>query len=318
MGTLSKKGIINNFQWHFIYLFQYALTGYLFYNNTNLISLQNFIIVLILWFLRTKISMNKLFLWSCVSVIFLFTKYIKSNVLLVGCLAMLYSIFNYFGMCFDKKREKNHNVIKTNINIPNTKLHVIDIKMKNSFDYKHGQYFNLYIDKEKRPYTPIGYDASNNSIQFFIKDYENNKISEKICALKNDMCIHVDGPFGHNYYDKDTDLLMYNNKEINSKIILMFYCGTGITPFYSILKNINSNTKYKFKVFGSLVSDSENYLKDIKQKIFYSHSKLTPKKVQKILGKYCRKDTTILLCGSEGYNNMITDAINNQFTICKW
>jgi NAD(P)H-flavin reductase len=222
-------------------------------------------------------------------------------------------------MCFDKKREKNHNIIKTNINILNTKLHIIDIKLKNAFEkYKHGQYFNLYINKEKRPYTPISYDASNNSIQFFIKDYGNNKISEKICAFKNDMYIHVDGPFGNNYYDKNSDSLIFNNKEIMSKNILMFYCGTGITPFYSILKNINSNTKYKFKVFGSLVAELENHFKDIKQKIFYSDNKLTPKKVNKILDKYSSENTTILLCGSEGYNNMIIDAVNNKFTICKW
>jgi NAD(P)H-flavin reductase len=318
MGTLSKKGIINNFQWHFIYLFQYAISGYLFSNNTNIISLQNFAIVLMLWVLRTKLSMNKFFLWSCVSIIFLFTKYVKNNILLGVFLVGLYSIFNYFGMCFDKKREKSHNVIKNNMNIPNTKLHIIDIKIKNSFEYKSGQYFNLYIDKEKRPYTPISYDASNNSIQFFIKDYGNNKISEKICAFKNDMYIHVDGPFGNNYYDKDSDLLIFNNKEIMSKNILMFYCGTGITPFYSILKNINSNTKYKFKVFGSLVAELENHFKDFKEKIFYSHNKLTPKKVQKILNKYCSDNTTMLLCGSEGYNNMIINAVNNKFTICKW
>ena len=132
------------------------------------------------------------------------------------------------------------------------------------------------------------------------------------------MCIHVDGPFGNNYYDADSDLLMYNNKEIISKNILMFYCGTGITPFYSIFKNINSNTKYKFKVFGSLATESENYFKDIKQKMFYSHNKLTSKKVKKILGKYNSSDTTILLCGSEGYNNMIIDSVKNKFTICKW
>ena len=98
----------------------------------------------------------------------------------------------------------------------------------------------------------------------------------------------------------------------------MFYCGTGITPFYSILKNLSSNTKYKFKVFGSLAAESENYFKDIKQKIFYPDNKLTPKNVEKIVGKYRSDNTTILLCGSEGYNNMIINAINNKFTICKW
>jgi ferredoxin-NADP reductase len=132
------------------------------------------------------------------------------------------------------------------------------------------------------------------------------------------MCIHIDGPFGNNYYNKNSDVLFFNNKEIINKNIVMFYCGTGITPFYSILKNINSNTKYNFKIFGSLSKETENYFKDIKQKIFYSNKKLTPKKIKKIVKKYNYNNTTILLCGSEQYNNMILDTVNKKFTICKW
>jgi hypothetical protein len=67
-----------------------------------------------------------------------------------------------------------------------------------------------------------------------------------------------------------------------------------------------------------LAAESENYFKYIKQKYFTCINKLTLKKVEKILGKYCCKDTTILLCGSECYKNMIIDAVNNKFTICKW
>ena len=319
MGTLSKKNIINNFQWHFIYLSQYILYFILFFYNVEFFNYKNIFFGFILWLLRIKFSINKFFLWSCVSVICFFSKYVNNKLLLIGSLFFLYFIFNYFGIIFDKKRNKNHNIIKTNLNIPNTKLHVIDIKLKNIFEkYKYGQYFNLYIDKENRPYTAIYYDESNNSIQFFIKNYENNKISEKICSLKNDMYIHVDGPFGNNYYDKVSDLLIFKNKEINTKNILMFYCGTGITPFYSILKNIASNTKYKIKMFGSLKSNSENYFKDIKHKIYYSDNKLTSKKVKKILRKYNPNDTTILLCGSEDYNNMIINTINNKFTVCEF
>lgn len=132
------------------------------------------------------------------------------------------------------------------------------------------------------------------------------------------MCIHIDGPFGNNYYDKNSDLLIFNHKEISNKNILIFYCGTGITPFYSILKNINTNTKYKFKVFGSLTNEAEKYFKDIKQKIFYSNNKLTAKKLKKIISKYNSNNTTILLCGNENYNNMIINAVDNNFTICKW
>lgn len=94
-------------------------------------------------------------------------------------------------------------------------MHLINIKLKNKIKYKPGQYFNLYIDKEKRPYTPIHFNVENNTIEFLIKDYGNNKISQRICAFKKDMCIHLDGPFGNNYYDKETDNLFINETIIN-------------------------------------------------------------------------------------------------------
>jgi NAD(P)H-flavin reductase len=318
MGTLSRKGIINNFHWHFIYLFQYLLFGIAFIGNSNIISLKNVVIVLILWTLRTKINVNKFFLWSCVSLIILFTKHVKNNTMLFILLFIIYNIFNYFDLCFDKKREFNHNIVEKNTIIENTNLHLINIKLKNKVEYKPGQYFNLYIDKEKRPYTPIHFNIENNTIEFLIKDYGNNKISQRICALKKDMCIHLDGPFGNNYYDKERDNLFINETIINKKNILMFYCGTGITPFYSILKNITENTKYNFKLFGSLHNKSDNVFTNIKQKIFYSDNKLTPKKINKIIGKYNSDDTVILLCGTENYNNMILTIIKEKFVVYKW
>ena len=308
--------------------------------------------------LNSYLNRNTIFFLICVFAISLFTKYsknFKNNYgLLVGILLILYSGFNYFGMCFDKRREKNHNIVKSNIQIPDTKLHIIDIKMKSSlaeyvaeYDFKPGQYFNLYIDKEKRPYTPIDYDMSNNSLKFLIKDYggyggyNNNKIivSEKICAFKEGMSIHLDGPFGKSCYYKSSDtLFVFNNlieKMIEKKNVLMFYCGTGITPFYSVINNVNTDTKYKFKLFGSFKNESENYLKicnnkNVKQKIFYSDSKLSDsnklssKKVHKILKKYDPSDTTILVCGSNSYNNMIIDAVKSfdlfdkTFDVYKW
>ena len=98
----------------------------------------------------------------------------------------------------------------------------------------------------------------------------------------------------------------------------MFYCGTGITPFYSILKNINEKTKYKFKLFGSLHNKSENCFTDIKQKLFYGDNKLTPQKINKIISKYRSANTIILLCGTENYNNMILNTIKKTFVVYKW
>jgi NAD(P)H-flavin reductase len=318
MGTLSKKGIINNFQWHLIYLLQYFMFYITFYNISSILSLKIFIITSIIMFLRTKLNVNKFFLWSCISLIVLFTKYIKNNTLLIILLLFIYRIFNYFDLCFDKKRVNNHNTIENNIIIENTKLHLISIKLIKKVDYKTGQYFNLYIDKNKRPYTPIHFNAENNTIDFLIKDYGNNKISEKICEMKEKMCIHLEGPFGNNYYDKDSDSLIINNQEINKRNILMFYCGTGVTPFYSILQDVNKNSKYKFKLFGSLHNKSENNFTNIKQKIFYSNKKFTPKRLKKIISKYNSDNTVIVLCGTDNYNNMIIDTIKEKFDVYKW
>ena len=315
MGTLSKKGIINNFQWHLIFVLQYLIVGFLFIKNKNMVSFTNIISVFIIWILRTKLNVNKFFLWSCVSTIVVCINYVKNNTILVISLTVLWCIFNYFGLCFDKKREKNHNTIITNTCIPSTKLHVIDIETKKKLIYKPGQYFNIYIDKEKRPYTPINNDTSKKTIQFFIKDYENKKISEKICAMKSNMCIHIDGPFGKNFYNINEDQLIVNNTPIDSKYILMFYCGTGITPFYSVLNSIKTKTKYKFKLFGSLKNETENYF-NIKQKIFYTNNKLTVKKINTIIKKYDPENTTILVCGSDNYMKMFNTIKN--FTIYNW
>ena len=318
MGTLSKKGFINNFHWHFIYLFQYVVTFLLFFNHKNIFTIQNLIIGLIIWALRTKLSVNKFSLWTLVSILILISKYFKSNTLIILVAVILYNIFNYFGVFFDKKREINHNIIKQNKKTDDANLHEIKIKMKQKTDYNPGQYYNLYIDKEKRPYTPIHIDKNENVVTFFIKDYKNNKISEKICNLSEESYIHVNGPFGSNFYDKNNDKIIYNNNEINTKNIVMFYCGTGITPFYSILKNLNKNTKYFFKIIGSLKNENENILNDIKQTIFYSTNKLTSKKIKKIIKKYNPLDTTILLCGSESYNNFVSENITKEFNVCKW
>jgi len=71
-------------------------------------------------------------------------------------------------------------------------------------------------------------------------------------------------------------------------------------------------------VVGSLHSKVENYFEDIKQTLYFSDNKLTTKKINKILQGYNPKNTTLLLCGSERYNNMIIECTNNKFTVCKW
>lgn len=312
MKTLSRKGIINNFQWHLCYLLEFAVVGILFL-FTNIFTSKNVLIIIFLYLCRTEMNVNKFFLWTCVSLICL----IENTALLTGSLILSFFIFRHYNLCFDPIRKKSHNVILSNKPLTNTKLHLIEIKLIDPIqNYYPGQYVNLFVNKEKRPYTPISTNSEKNVLQFFIKNYENKKISDQICNFAEEMCIHVDGPFGKNYYDTDKDELVCNSAIIKQKHILMFYCGTGITPFYSILTSLTPDTRYKFKVFGSLNNEDENYFTNIKQKIFYSNNKITTKKLQKILKKYDPKSTIILTCGNERYNQLFKDIEN--FVVYKW
>ena len=315
MATLSRKNIINNFYWHIIYLLQYLIVFITFYNKKEIMNIQNIFIGILLWICRTKLNINKYFLWSCLSIITFFTKIYSNNMLLFIFLIILLNIMYNYNLIFDKNREINHNIVTSNKKLIDTNLHIINIKMKNNNEYKPGQYYNIYFDKKPRSYTPILFDKENNSLQFYIKDYKNNKISEKICSIKEQTFIHFEGPFGINYYDKEKDLIIYKNNPIEYENILMFYCGTGITPFYSMITNFVSNTKYKYKLFGSLHNKKERYLK-LKHKIYYSNNKINIKKINKLLKLYDSTNTCLLICGSENYQNLFLNISN--YNIYKW
>jgi hypothetical protein len=315
MLTLSRKNIINNFQWHIIYLLQFLIALITFYNNKELMNIQNIFIGIFLWICRTKININKYFLWSCLSIITFFTKIYPNNTLLFIFLIILLNVMDNYNLIFDKKREINHNIVTSNKKVMDTDLHIINIKMKNNIEYSPGQYYNIYFDKEKRSYTPILFDKENNSLHFYIKDYKNNKLSEKICSMQEKTFIHLEGPFGINYYDKEKDLIIYKNNPIEYENILMFYCGTGITPFYSMITSFVSNTKYKYKLFGSLHDKKERYFK-LKHKIYYSNNKINIKKINKILKLYDPTKTCLLICGSENYQNLFLNIPN--YNIYKW
>jgi NAD(P)H-flavin reductase len=218
-------------------------------------------------------------------------------------------------MIFDKKRLLNHNVVISNHNILNTNLHEIIIQIKNKVDYKSGKYYNIYVNKEKNPYTPISFHKEKNTLQFLIKNYKNNKISESICSVKPKTFIHLEGPFGLHYYDRKSDSIIYKNNPINYENILMFYCGTGITPFYSIITNFIPKTKYNYKLFGSLQNKKEKYF-NLKHKIYYSDNKITTRKINKILKSYSSNNTCLFVCGTESYQKLFSNII--KYKIYYW
>lgn len=309
--TLRKKDIISVKGWHVLYLLQYLLI-ILSWVREPRIFIQIGIGILC-YILRAKIRINKYTLWSVYGIIYMFFQYGKKDLASViqhlVLLMIILTIMKSKDMIFDKSsRSIDHSIV-----IENKKQkenHNISIKLDEDSEFYPGQYYNLYINNEKRPYTPIR--KTGKRLDFLIKDYNGGEISPKICKYYSaGGDVHILGPYGKKYYDPVKDMLIINGEEIKTKNILMFCCGTGITPFYSILKNLSKDTKYKFKIYASFKSKGEAFLiNDISNKIaekkcFYSkeNNKLTEEKVREIINK--NKKSTILVCGTDGYNNMI-------------
>lgn len=315
--TLMKKGFITQKQWHLLYLLQYLIIIIGIYRIKNVFLIL--IIGFICYFLRVNLSINKYALWSGFGIISTFIRYGKKDISSIKYIILLLIIFlllNSKNMIFDKKRVKSHNEIIENNSIKDH--HFITIKLVKKIEFNPGQYFNIFSDGVKRPYTPISIEGKN--IKFLIKNYKNGEISPKICNSPENKEIIILGPFGKNYYNKDKDIMIVNGKEINTQNILMFSCGTGITPFYSIITNLCENTKYKIRLFCSFRSKKDIFLADkIKSKLFLSdkNKRLNPERVKKILKKYDSQNTTIFVCGTESYQEMIMST-TEKYKIIKW
>ena len=198
---------------------------------------------------------------------------------------------------------------------------MITIKINNcNNEYKYGQYFNLFYNDEKRPYTPIVSNKLNNIFKFLIKKYDIKSVSKLICNnYIKDSVIYSKGPFGNNYYDNINDIIIINNKSIENTNIMIFSCGTGITPFYSIIDNLIINTKYNIILNASFRSKDDILLIDklIDKKInkltinLYlsnENNKLNENKIIYLLNKY--NNYTILICGTDNYQIMIKNICN--------
>ena len=323
--TLSKKNIINTFQWHVLYMIEVILPAFiffkLFWKNKSILPIS-----LLLFLCRTKINFNKFFMWGIYSILLIFYKYIdkkKNNIFMLLFIIIVFTILSYYNNSIrDKPRKPHHDKVILNKNVNSCNIIKILLSFKPEFNY--GQYFNIYVDKEKKPYTPIDY--SNNIVTFYIKDYGKNTFSNKICKeyYKNKPVV-VRGSFGKSFYVKKEDYISINNKKIEKKNILLFCCGTGITPFYSVLKNINSNTKYNFYLFASFKDKKDSLLlnkiknKNIKTFLSKENNKISDKKLNNIFKKFNNENSCVFSCGTKNYNNLIKKiSIENKFNYNKW
>jgi NAD(P)H-flavin reductase len=311
--TLVRKNIITTFHYHLIYGLS-LLTGYIISLNVKNIYLL-YGIALIFYYFRINLKFNKYYLW--LTMFFIVNKFnsYTSLIIFIGLTLIFYFTESLFDK-FAKNQNITNNIVLSNKKY-NVNHHMIKIKSYKNINnnYYPGKHYYLYFNNEKRPYTPINVDINTDVLTFFIKSYQKNTISNKICNnYFINSTINIDGPYGKLYYDKKLDVIFNDKKGIQCLNIIMFSCGTGITPFYSIIKGLNKDTKYKI-ILNCSFSDDNNILlideikslhnDNIKINLFISedNNKLTEDKVKNILSKY--NDYFILICGTNSFNDMI-------------
>jgi len=306
--TLVRKNIISAKLYHLLYGLA-LLSGYIV--NFFCYSLYFSILIgFILYYLRIICKMNKYYMWFCVFALF----HMQTIPIYLFIASIIYLLFG--DTLFEKSNRLESNNIVVSNKILSSDHYLIKIKSANKLDFKPGQYINLYYNTEKRPYTPIHIDSKTNEIEFLIKSYSNGKISPQITEnyLINSI-IYFKGPFGTKYYSDSEDLFYSNSVPLNKTNILMFSCGTGITPFYSMIQNLSKQTKYNIHLYSSFKSPDQSYLFDSVQnhsklsKYAYFSSisdKLNSDKLDLILKSFDLSNIVVFICGTNFYNQMIT------------
>lgn len=324
-GTLVKKDIIGLFGWHSIYLFSYliAFIGFMREEPPPLGGRCVMIILTILaWILRVKGGVTRYSLWTIFTVALLLWRNSNIKTTFVG-VAVVVVLLHLSDCLQDPPRNATdfRDIVLSNKEKVSG-IHEINISIKDDLKFKPGQYMNLFSGKESRPYTPI--EFRKKSVTFLIKAYKEG-VSQKICeGWKKNTEGLLSGPFGSNYYDPMTDQIVIGGKNLDAKKIIMFCCGTGITPFYSILTNLSKDTRYKYELYASFKSKNERFLiQDIpnsvaKQRCFYTanNTRITKERINKILAN--QKDAAILVCGTESYNEMVRSCCGNERNCYFW
>ena len=237
-------------------------------------------------------------------------------------------------------REESNHRVKENATIRSESgsHNKITIQLCETYpNYRPGMYFNLYFDTSKRPYTPIEIETEaeaggGDKATFLVKRVDGGEVSPMICdKYIENQTVFVKGPFGRKYYDIGNNGFMCDGQQVAAKIVIMFSCGSGITPFYSMgsawIKNENRPEKeQELHYMSSYRTRDDAILRvtgtGIQEKMFISseNSKLTPMGIIDYFASLVNPVTTtretiirpgdiaVFICGTRQYSQMVKDS----------
>jgi ferredoxin-NADP reductase len=240
------------------------------------------------------------------------------------------------------KREESNHRVKRNapIRSESGSHNKITIQLCETYpNYRPGMYFNLYFDTAKRPYTPVDMNAdadadsdtnTGDKATFLVKRVDNGEVSPMICdKYIENQTVFVKGPFGRKYYDPGNHGFMCDGQQVTAKIVIMFSCGSGITPFYSMgsawIKNEN-RPEQELHYMSSYRTRDDAILRvtgtGIQEKLFISseNSKLAPMGIIDYFASLVNpvtttretiirpRDIAVFICGTRQYSQMVKDS----------
>lgn len=173
-------------------------------------------------------------------------------------------------------------------------------------NYFPGMHCKINIDGDSRSYTPLMVEKRDQQyeIEFYIKSYPTGNVSEKIY---NNIQFQLTGFYGVRHlanFDK-------------TKTLLFVSCGTGITPFASILNSDNAELISTEKILlhcgaaEKQIFEPKFNLQNTTRHWFDHENRLTADKLHEIVKGL---NYQAYVCGTSDFN----DFIHDEITVVKW
>lgn len=136
-------------------------------------------------------------------------------------------------------------------------ISIMKFELDNPLEFIPGQFCNIKIEKEGkpllRPYS-IASAPDGNSVEFYIKGYEDGRVAPHILEMGEGDSANITGPFG-SFTLRDTDKEIY------------FICaGSGVAPLIGMARQLhleNSSRKRTF-IQGASYETELGYLDELR------------------------------------------------------
>jgi len=292
-STLNRTGFINNNQWNILYLLIYFVGGMSVYKRPDVT--EQLAVGLIAFLLRVQFNMKKSYIWGFYG-LFVVLPYYSATASAIVIIALTNKHM------FEPARVETYNKIVQKQQIASDKwligIKMTSIKMTSVDGYKPGMYYNLYCGDQKRPYTPLQCDG--NILRFYIKAYSHQG-AMSLRFINNHLVgnnVTIRGPFGRKW--TQNGVLYVNEKAIEQTNILFISCGTGATPFVSILTNNKYKYKYKFKWLHA--GEDERPIINRNDVVYFN---ATNRLDQTTLESHKQVDQRVFVCGTDAFVELV-------------